>query len=493
MAYTFGDGFDLYVATADAVAGYWDSGTTTNSTIVAGRFAGGQAWSTGSNNSIIALTKSSGANDAVHHFVLAFRQSAALTGTSLGCNLQLLDGTTAQCSIVFRSDGAVLLTSGTPAGAVLATYTGAVSAQNTWFAFEFEVIISPTAGRFRARKNGNASDDFDSGATLNTRPGANTYANKLQFSSGPTQLSIGANQQVIDDLLWRSDAASVPWVGDIRCYTRMPASDVSAQFARVPSPAGVSQTTAQTTTTSKVANAGMMSAFVATFSGTIAAGQVSLLTGGTGNMKAAIYDATRTTVLATSNAVVNPVNGSNAITFGTLLTVTKGVTYHLAVDQDTTLVYNVTGANQFTFTTTYASFPAASPSTSVGAGPVFTLNITPTVSAEYVNETLQDAATTYVYDSVVGHSDLYTIAALAATPASVVAVTTRGYVQKSDAGTRNGAVQLKSGATTVQSTSTALSTSWQWLWRTDATDPATGAAWTPTAVNNVTVGPVVTA
>jgi len=32
----------------------------------------------------------------------------------------------------------------------------------------------------------------------------------------------------------------------------------------------------------------------------------------------------------------------------------------------------------------------------------------------------------------------------------------------------------------------------EWLWRTDATDPATGAAWTPVAVNNVTVGPVVT-
>lgn len=351
MAYTFGDGFDLYAAIADAVVGYWDSGTTTNSTLVAGRFAGGQAWSTGANNSIIALTKSSGANDAVHHLVMAFRQNVALTGTNLGCNLQLLDGTTAQCSIVFRSDGAVLLTSGTPAGAVLATYTGAVTAQNTWTAFEFEVIISNTVGRFRARKNGNASDDYDSGATLNTRPGANTYANKLQFSSGPTQISIGANQQVIDDLLWRSDAASVPFVGDTRAYTRMPASDVQAQFSRN------------------------------------------------------------------------------------------------------------TGATNFSA----------------------------------VDEPQQNGATDYVFSATAGQSDLYGIAALAATPASVVAVTTRGFVQKSDAGTRNGAIQLKSGSTTVQSTSTALSTSWGWLWRTDATDPATGSAWVPVAVSNVNIGPVVTA
>jgi hypothetical protein len=198
-------------------------------------------------------------------------------------------------------------------------------------------------------------------------------------------------------------------------------------------------------------------------------------------------------VLATSNAVVNPVNGSNPITFGTPLTVTKGTTYHLACDQDTTLVYNVTLATQWTFTTVYASFPAASPTlTANQSGPVFTVNITPTVSSEFVNETLQDGTTSYVYDSTVNDADFYNIAALSVTPASVVAVTTRGFVQKSDAGTRSGAVQLKSGATTVTSTSTALSTSWGWLWRTDTTDPATGAAWTATGVNNATIGPKVT-
>lgn len=35
-------------------------------------------------------------------------------------------------------------------------------------------------------------------------------------------------------------------------------------------------------------------------------------------------------------------------------------------------------------------------------------------------------------------------------------------------------------------------TSWGWLWRTDLVDPATGAAWTATGVNNATIGPVVT-
>lgn len=486
MAYTFGDGFDCYATNADATSGYWDSGGAVG-TFVAGRFAGGQAIQYTNNAGSPYFVKTSGQNDAVHHIIIAYRQTFALSGTILGLYFQLSDGATNQCCVVFRSDGVILLTSATPAGTVLATYSGAVTAANTWTAFEFEVIISPTAGRFRARKNGNTSDDFDSGATLNTRPGANSYANK--FSAG---INTTLNAIQIDDLLWRSDAASVPFVGDIRCYTRMPASDVSAQFARAPSPSVVSQTATQATTTSRAANAGMMSAFTASYTGTIASGTVQITTGGTGNMKAAIYDATRTTVLATSNAVVNPVTGANAITFGTPLTVTKGTVYHLAVDQDTTIVYNTTGLSQWSFTTTYASFPAASPAlTGSQNGPVFTVNIVPSSSFELVNEAQQDGATSYVYDSVVGHSDLYGIAALAVTPASVVAVTTRGFIQKSDAGTRNGAIQLKSGSTTVQSTSTALSTSFGWLWRTDATDPATGSAWTPVGASNALIGPVV--
>jgi hypothetical protein len=36
-----------------------------------------------------------------------------------------------------------------------------------------------------------------------------------------------------------------------------------------------------------------------------------------------------------------------------------------------------------------------------------------------------------------------------------------------------------------------LASSWLWAWRTDLTDPNTGAAWTPAAVNNAQIGPTV--
>src|SRR5580765_2592229 len=158
MAWGFGDGFDLYAATADALNGYWDSGGSNFVLITPGRFAGSQAASSGGAG--VWLIKSSGSNDAVHHLVVSFRQTAALTGTSLGFYLQLFDGATVQCSIVFRSDGAMLLTSGGPAGTVLATYTGAITAINTWYAFEIEIVINNTTGSVAVRKNGNSSNDF---------------------------------------------------------------------------------------------------------------------------------------------------------------------------------------------------------------------------------------------------------------------------------------------------------------------------------------------
>ena len=215
MAYIFGDRFDLYATTSDHLASYWDSGGALVS-LSPGRFSGSQC--ARMNGSGMYMAKSSGQNDAVHHVVCAFQQLAVLTGSTLGMYLQFSDGATNQCCIVFRSDGAILLTSATPGGTVLDTYTGAVTAANTWIAFEFEVVINNTTGSWAVRKNGNTSNDHALGS-LNTRPGANNYANKL---------SIGMNAILsvqFDDLFWQSGASAGTWLGDIRCYTRMAASD----------------------------------------------------------------------------------------------------------------------------------------------------------------------------------------------------------------------------------------------------------------------------
>jgi len=342
MAYVFGDGFDPYSTGADAFAGYWDSGSIGSGSLVAGRFAGSQA--VNFPNTTVSFVKSSGQNDAVHHIVCAYRQTAVLSGATLGLYFQLTDVAANQVCIVFRQDGAILLTSATPGGTVLATYSGAVTAANTWFAFEFEVVINNTTGSFKVRKNGSTTDDHST-TGINTRPGANAYANKLTMS-----MNVAVNAQQVDDLFWQSGSVSGTFFGDIRCYTRMPASDAAAVFSRS------------------------------------------------------------------------------------------------------------TGATNFSC----------------------------------VDETLQNGATDYVFSANVNDADFYTIAPIAVTPISVVAVTTRGFLQKSDAGTRGAQVQLKSGAVTVGSTPTLLSSSFGWMWRTDLTDPNTTAAWTAAAVNNVQCGVKVT-
>jgi hypothetical protein len=341
MAWSFGDSFDLYTAGADA-ATYWDTATGTLS-LAAGRF-GGQALQIGSGAP--TLVKSSGVNDAVHHIACSFQQTATITGTTLGTTLQLLDGTTAQCSIVFRSDGTILLASGIATGTVLATYAGAFPLQNTWYHFEFEVVINNTTGSFKVRKNGNSVDDH-SATGLNTRGGtANNYANKLSISRNLT-----VSFHLVDDMFWRSDASSGTWLGELRCYTRMPASDASVAWARL------------------------------------------------------------------------------------------------------------SGATNFS----------------------------------NVDEATQNALTDYVYSSTVGQEDFYGVASIASTPMAVIATTTRAYMQKSDAGARTAAVQLKSGSTTVTSSTVSLVTTWAWAWRMDLTDPATGTAWTPAAVSAATIGPKVIA
>ena len=93
-----------------------------------------------------------------------------------------------------------------------------------------------------------------------------------------------------------------------------------------------------------------------------------------------------------------------------------------------------------------------------------------------------------MYDSTVGHTEFYNIAPLAYVPVSIVAVQTRAFALKSDAGARTLGIQMKSG-TIVSTASLALSTTAQQITRVDALDPNTGVAWTASGVNAILVGP----
>ena len=503
--YLFGDSFDLYASASDttALGQYWDTyplvgyynltaGRYTGSQAITGVFGGAQA---------TLLSKASGSNDAVHHVVIAAMQPGALSGTSYYGTITLWDGTTAQCTIGFRSDGAIVLVSGiSTSGTVLATYTGAITASNTWFAFEFEIVVNAATGSFTVRKNGNPSNDFTLGS-LNTAPSGNAYATKISLGQGAG----GGGGTQFDDFLWRSDPAAVPWVGDVRCYVRRPGSDASVQFT--PSSVGnlpLQPWTSNGTGTPGANNAGYMP-FVAPCTGVITSVQMTLPVGATSNWKAAIYAASATpqpsTVLGTATPVSNPPAGTMTFNFPTPVPVTQGTLYYLAGVTDTasgTLLTNSQVAGGFTGGATFATFPVTNP-TSLSASTNFTIfsmvNITPSngANAPMVADIHQTGAATYVGSSTPGQSDLYGLGPPPALPASVVAVVTRVLARKSDAGTRAIKVQIKSGPTLSQGPSIAIPTNLAYLTRTDLVDPNTGSAWTPSAVNNLLVGQQVSA
>jgi len=492
MAYFFGDGFNLYTAWTDAL-GHWDydSVSLNSSLIMAGRY-GGQAVYVSSSS---VWRKTSGINDSIHHINLAFQQNQTLSGTLLGYAFTLYDGTIAQCSIVFRVDGTILLVSGIPtSGTILATWAGGVPTQGAWQSYEFEIVIHNTTGSFTARRNGNSINDFQA-TGLDTQVSANAYANKIQM----TQAQVGAVSHYIDDFLWRSDASSISWTGELRCFTRRPDADAAIQLQRTTNTIGSQETTGSTGIYNNFVEAFYV-LFTASYTGIIVSGSVKYGTGGTGNARMAIFTSVGGavgTVVATSNQVTNP-SGITQFVYPTSGRLIAGTQYWLGIHESVSMNYDVLNTTNIIKSSTvpYASWPIPNPGGTPGTYNTpgrMTIVYAPGSNADCVAEITQDGLTTYVYSSVTGESDLYTLQSTGLNRTSVLGVVTRAYAQKSDAGSRGMALQLKSGATIVQSATMYLPlTQWQWLSRTDLVDPNTGAAWTGTAIDNIQFGPILT-
>jgi hypothetical protein len=501
----FGDGFDLYAATADAAAAYWDSGSAggNNGGVSATtRFGVGRGWYFG-NNGGTCFTKSSGANDAVHHVVVAININQNYGNTGAGPYFTFADGATNQCTVYFRLDGTVLLQSGSIGGATLATYANAIPIASTWYAFEFEVVVNNATGSFAVRTNGATANSF-SATGLNTRAGStNNYASKLVV--GYNGFPVGP---VMDDLLWRSDPSSVPWVGDIRCYTRMPVSDQGVQFSKSPSSLQFQLTPPQSNATGPAGNVLQFMPFTAPVGifGPVQSIIIRSSAGFTGNAVCGLYDATGTgggpgnlLTNGTTSVLVNGIIGNNIFTFATPPTITVGTKYFVALNGNVSISVYGAATDPGVYRQSY-TYTGSLPSTGASAilqapnvlGSELAAMLTP-LNAFLCSEPQQDGATTLVYDSTPGDADFYGVAPLGFTPASIIGVTARGFAQKGDAGSRTGTVQLKSSATTVQAPNgqTLLNTSFGWVWGAYLNDPNTGAGWTASAVNSLQVGPKV--
>jgi hypothetical protein len=207
------------------------------------------------------------------------------------------------------------------------------------------------------------------------------------------------------------------------------------------------------------------------------------------------------TILASATTITNPVTGLNTFTFASPPSVVAGTQYWVAFCSDTTsgqwFYYQgpqAIGMQWFSASynnPTYASFPVANPTpmTVSNAFHACLMNVTPSIlaNATFVAETVEDSGQTYVSSSTVGQTDAYGLTPLSVTPSLVLAVVTRAYAQKTDAGTRVVNAQLTSGGITVNAP-LALGISWGWFWRVDALDPNTGSGWNASAVNSASIG-----
>lgn len=105
-----------------------------------------------------------------------------------------------------------------------------------------------------------------------------------------------------------------------------------------------------------------------------------------------------------------------------------------------------------------------------------------------VSDATYDGDTTYVASATVGNKDLYDIADLSSTPATIHAVQVTLAARKDDATARTIRSNNKSGATTTNGATITLSASYAVTVDMYATDPNTAAAWGASAVNALQIG-----
>lgn len=116
---------------------------------------------------------------------------------------------------------------------------------------------------------------------------------------------------------------------------------------------------------------------------------------------------------------------------------------------------------------------------------------TPSAGANYacVGEAIADGDTSYVESATNGHLDLYAIGNMTHTPSQIHAVGVTALAKKTDAGSGSLKLKLKSGATTDESSATALSDgSYSRLSYYRGIDPATDGAWTKAGVDALEAG-----
>jgi hypothetical protein len=535
------DSFDLYAAIADAASGpapVWGASASWEIS-TDGRLPGSRALTSGTSSATL-LRQATGSDDGAVIVTMALKQNAALLNTNLGLGFQGLhdDGLgnlMAQWTVLFRSDGAVLLKSGGASGTTLATLTG-VFTQGTYWQFQIEVVTDPAGGSIKIWKRGQYAgvgvDTPDHSATgLNTDPEAVGTINTLAIVTGSGMGAIVAEGQVLDDFAAWNESGGQPndLRGDLRCIVLRPDADTAQKdFTRVGGDGFVPTYSGSEQPALGSAN---ITAGVVYFWPLQAAGAsgtldhltfVPAVTDAGAKTKMALYadtnglDGIPAAPIATCNAEVTGLSGATEYDFtGQGIQVQAGVRYWVALICDRAItgiffpVLNWAAGDLVVnpshkpgvVGSTYPNFPSnGSGITLVWAGltmgwaGVSAVLAPPAANFNCVWDAQQDGSESYVKSATPGAIDLYGFADLADPPFLTVMVVPKMFMWKTEAGTRQAEVELVSGATTHDSGAVDPTTTPGYISDPLTEDPNTpGIAWSFSAINAITAGPKVAA
>ena len=497
MALLFLDGFDKYgpVNTSGAAvaalltAGEW----TTNAVaaqIVAPLSSTGFALALPTASGSLAVTKTLAASYS--RLIGGFRFSSNLVGFLA---IQFTDAGSNQCAISINSTGTISVRNGVfNAGTVLATSSVSVTA-NTVHYLEFDITFSNT-GSFTVWLDGVAIIGGSSGVTGSgdTTATANNTANGIGFGNS------NANVGTMDDFYLFDTSGTTNnavLLTSPRIETSFPTSDGAVQFGFGAAIIGTN-VARSATTSSNAANQWRVRAVTPPFNCTInSIAFLPLTTNAAPTFRPVIYSdsggvpgtllSTGSTItgMTANTALVMPLTTPQALTAGTQYWI--GYMNDVVTGGGSLTVLDTSSTDRITTSTFSSGAPSSAPGGQLNAtSTVIWGNISnPGVNWYEVSRQPPPGMSSYVFNSIVGQEDLYNLAPLSVTPSQIYAVAVKAYCNKSDSGTKTVSMRMKSGSTDSGGSATGqtLGTSFAWLTSLFLTDPNTGAAWLPAALN----------
>ena len=213
--FLLGDSFDFYSSVSDISQRWQVNNFSSLLPATNTAFESGQAVAAYNTGVIGTASFTTGSNESTVYGSIRLK-SRTVSGSTSGYSgfrmaLEFLDGTNAQCSLVFQGDGTVYVKSGGIDGTNLGTYSG-VFAYDTWDSYQFCVVFSTTAGSVQLRKDGSTTPVCTL-TNVNTQAGSgNSYANAISLAAE------GGSPFQLDDLFLSSGSGAAPngWLGDLR-------------------------------------------------------------------------------------------------------------------------------------------------------------------------------------------------------------------------------------------------------------------------------------